>query len=423
MGMRSRFVHTVAVFLILAGQGLFALDISNPYSDLAGFFEGFVDENEGLTTFRSLMIPAGGRAEALGSSFTALANDIGFFESNPAGSSTIKNTELAVFHNNWIADSRLETVSFATRFDNLGLGASIRCFYVPFTEYNTFGERVSRGYYSETFATLNVSYNFLAGYYFKGIAVGANIKAGYRSIPDYSDNYGHIDEDSGNEQSAFAIMADVGAQTRFNLFKLYNAREPNFNVGLSLRNVGPPVLGEPLPTLATLGLSWKPAAPVTIAAEVQQPLNLVDPHLSGTMYYGAGVMVEFLSMFTFIGGLQLKGANPRMSIGGEFTLKDLQFNVNYTLDMTTQAALFNRISLSAKLSLGDRGRAVRAKQVEELYIEGLKLYASGKLEEAIAVWQEALAMDKRFDPAVEGVNAASTTLAIQRRIKEIQQLD
>jgi hypothetical protein len=170
--MQYRVRALTACFLTLAASliaptRLAALDLSDPYIYLSGVFDSLIDDHEGETAFRSLLIPAGGRGEAMGSAFTALASDIGFFESNPAGSATMENTELAVMHNNWIADSRLETLSFSRRSDVFGYGASVRCFYVPFTEYNTFGERCP-GYYTETFATLNVSYNFLAGYYFKG---------------------------------------------------------------------------------------------------------------------------------------------------------------------------------------------------------------------------------------------------------------
>jgi hypothetical protein len=421
--MRSRKLFFILLTFLAIPMGLVALDLSDAAAYYVNIFEPLIDKNEGVTCFRSLLIPGGGRSEAMGSAFSALANDISFFETNPAGSSTMKNTELAVFHNNWIADSRLETVSFTQRTDDFGYGASVRCFYVPFTEYNTFGERVSRGYYTETFGTLNASYNFLSGYYFKGIAVGTNIKAGYRGMPDYSDNYGNLQQGSGFKQSAATIMADLGAQTRFNLLKLYRSRDPNFYLGATARNFGPPVLDEALPSLFTLGAAYKPANPITVSAEVQQPINLVDINQSGTTVYGAGVAIDFVKFFTFLGGLQLKGANPRLSIGGEINVNDLQFNVNYTLDMTTQAAIFNRISLAAKLNLGDRGRAARQNQVEQLYIRGLKLYASGDLESAIAVWQEALAIDKRFDPAIEGISTAKTTLEIQQKIREIQQLE
>jgi hypothetical protein len=421
--MRIRLILASVLLVCVPALSLAALDLSDPYNYLSGIFEPLIDENEGRTAFRSLLIPGGGRAEAMGSAFSALANDIGFFEHNPAGSSTMKNTELAVFHNSWIADSRLETISFTSRNENFGYGASVRCFYVPFTEYNTFGERVSRGYYTETFAVFNVSYNFLAGYYFKGIATGANLKVGYRGVPDYSDNEGHLLKGSGFEQSALAVMGDLGFQTRFNFLKLYNSRDPNSFIGLTFRNFGPPVKDEAMPSEITLGAAYKPANPIAISAEIQKPINLLDFAESGALVYGAGVSVELTKFFTFLGGFQLKGANPRFSIGGEANVKDLQFNINYTLDLTTQAAIFNRISLAAKINLGDRGRADRQKRVEQLYISGLKLYAGGNLEGAIAVWNEALKLDKRFDPAIEGVETATLTLNIQKKIKDIQQLE
>lgn len=423
MVMRKQVFFLILTILAIHSGAVFALDLSDPYISLAGLTESMINENEGLTAFRSLLIPGGGRSEAMGSAFSALANDISFFETNPAGSSTMPNTELAVFHNSWIADSRLETLSFTQRDDNFGYGASIRCFYVPFTEYNTFGERVSRGYYTETFGILNVSYNFLAGYYFKGIAAGGNLKVGYRSMPDYSDNYGNLMAGSGFSQSGIAIMADGGVQTRFNFLKLYNSRDPNFFLGMTFRNFGPPVKGEPLPSLMTVGTAYKPANPVTVSAELQQPLNFMDIAKSESTVYGTGVAVEFAKFFTFLGGFQLKGANPRISIGGEMNVNDLQFNVNYTLDMTTQAALFNRISLAAKLNLGDRGRLERQKKVESLYISGLKMYASGDLESAISVWNETLQLDKRFDPAIEGIETATVTLELQQKIRDLQQLE
>lgn len=419
-----RHIRLLAIFSLLTPLlPLVALDLSDPYITLAGIFEPLTDPNEGTTAFRSLLIPGGGRSEAMGSAFSALADDISFFETNPSGSSTMKNTELAVFHNGWIADSRLETLSFTQRNEDLGYGASIRSFYVPFTEYNTFGERASRGYYTETVGVLNISYNFLSGYYFKGIATGANLKAGFRSMPDYSDNYGNLKAGSGATQSAVTIMADAGFQTRFNFLKLYNSRDPNFFIGATVRNLGPPVLGEALPTVITAGTAYKPANPIVISGEIQQPVNLLTPAQSGQTVYGAGVAVEFTSFFTLLGGLQLKGANPRLSVGGEINVNDLQFNVNYTLDMTTQAVLFNRISLAAKLNLGDRGRASRQKKIEELYVTGLTLYASGDLQGAINTWTEALEMDKRFDPAEEGIRTAAMTLDLQQRIRDLQQLE
>ena len=188
-----------------------ALDYTAVTDALGSLFGSAADANEGLTTFRSLNIPSGGKAEALGTAFTGLADDVGFFDYNPAASCLLVQTQAAVMHNAWIADSALETCAGTIRFNNLGLGAAVKCFYVPFTQYNLFGDRISGGYYSETTAILNVSYNFFSGYYFKGLAVGANIKASYRSVPDFADSKtNELLQGSGLGQSAFAVMADVG---------------------------------------------------------------------------------------------------------------------------------------------------------------------------------------------------------------------
>ena len=63
----------------------------------------------------------------------------------------------------------METLCATSRNGNLGYGAQFKCFYVPFSEYNLYGDRVAGSYYTETSATINVSYNFLAGYDFKGL--------------------------------------------------------------------------------------------------------------------------------------------------------------------------------------------------------------------------------------------------------------
>jgi len=421
--MKQGLTVTLSILLFLFPFSLVAMDVSDSYFFISGLFDSLVDPHSGRTSFRSLLIPGGGRMEAMGSAFTALADDISFFEANPAGSSTMKNTELAVFHNNWIADSRLETISFTQRRENLGYGISLRCFYVPFTEYNTFGERVSRGYYTETFGIFNISYNFLAGYNFKGFATGANLKLGWRGVPDFSDGEGTIRKGSGLAQSALTVMTDIGIQTRFNLLKLYSSRDPNFFIGLSGRNIGPAIGNEAPPTLFTLGSAWKPAHPLVISAEYQQPVNILNLNQSERAVFGVGAALEFTSFIAVLAGFQLKGANPRFSLGTELNVNDLQFNINYTLDLTTQAALLNRVSLAAKLNLGDSGREARRILIEKMYLEGLQLYAQGNLENAIALWRRTLELDKRFDPAIEGIETAELTLEIQRMIRELQQLE
>ena len=215
----KRFVH-VACILLFFSANAGALSFTDFASGLTDIFAPFADTNEGTTSFRSLLIPVGGRAESMGCAFTGLSDDVTYLCFNPAASSVMANTQISFFHNTWVADSSMETLAITSRFNNLGLGAMISCFYIPFTEYDFFGNRASSGYYTETTAALNISYNILAGYNFKGIASGITLKSSFRGVPDFADNNtGDVIPLSGFSQSGLAVMADIGFMLRFNFAK------------------------------------------------------------------------------------------------------------------------------------------------------------------------------------------------------------
>jgi len=430
----------IFAFFTFNAHSLSLIDIDGTLSDI---FLGLFDDNEGSSSFHSLLIPSGGRAESLGTAYTGLSDDISFFDYNPSASSVLTETEISVFHNHWISDSAVETLSATTRFNNFGLGASLKCFYVPFSEINIFGEKVASNYYSETTGTLNFSYNFIAGYTFKGIALGANIKSSFRSIPDYTDdNTGAIISGSGLSQSAVAFMGDVGMLLRFNFAKFYSSREPNLRVGLSVTNLGAAFTGlgdslhidDPLPTRASFGISYKLIKPITLTAEFRQPINLFDISNSNTWSAGGGTIVQITDFFAVLGGFLIQGGNPRISLGSEFSIKGIKMNVNYTFDLTSSANPINRISLSAKMLLGDRGRAALQTKVDTLYREGLIYYAQSGMEKneskandymdmAVEVWNEALLLDKGFDPAKTGISVIQNEKANLKKVQEEQTLD
>ena len=136
---------TFSTFLILLGifSKTAALSPTDASAALGDLFEYMTDTNEGTTSFRSLLIPFGGRTESLGNAYTGLCDDISYLRYNPAAGSIQKETQVALFHNSWIADSKLETLAFTTRFKNiphLSYGGYVSCFYMPFTEYDLFGE-------------------------------------------------------------------------------------------------------------------------------------------------------------------------------------------------------------------------------------------------------------------------------------------
>jgi hypothetical protein len=366
----------------------------------------------------------------MASSFAAVADDASFLESNPAGSSRLGRSELAFFHNNWIADTKIEAAAYTHRIGNLGLAAGGKWLYTPFTEYDLFGSRVSKGYYSEAEAILNGSYNFLSDYNFSGIAVGANVKGAFRFVPDYTDKQsGELLSGSGKEQSAAMVMADLGALTSFNLFKFYQARERNTSVGLAIKNLGPPSMGDSLPTTATAALAYKPLRPLLLSFDFSLPLNLQDIELSEKPYWAAGLAVSITDFLSMRGGVQVKPGNIRVALGSALKLakredspQALSLDLNYTMDMLTQIQPMNRLSLGVRLDLGDQGRQAKTNHVDALYLDGLDAYAAGDYPAAQQRWEEALGLDPRFIPAQEGLAILEETLAVRRRLDELQQL-
>jgi len=394
------------------------------YGNIADYLNDMygIDDNAGLTAFPILKIPIGGRAEGM-LAFAAASDDVSFIEFNPAGSATLEKSELAFFHNNWIADTKIEGAAYAARFRNLGIAAGLKILYMPFTEYNIYGERVSGGYYTEGAAILNISYNFLSGYYFGGLSAGINLKGAFRTMPDYTDNFDKVIGGSGSSQSAVMGMADFGLLTRFNFLKFYSAREKNMSVALVARNLGPPVLDEPLPTEFSAAISYKPFRFMTIAFDFIYPLNLIDVSLSELPYFALGLSFNIARFLSMRAGFMYKAGSSRVAVGSAINLKRIAIDLNYTLDLLTQLQPLNRISIGVRFDLGDSGRSKIADQVEELYVLGLEAYSHGNYADAKLCWEEALRIDPRYDPAKESLAMMNNREELTKRIDDLNRLD
>ena len=401
------------LLLLSSASFVYSVDISDIYYNADSFMDSLSDPNTGLTAFPTLLIPMGGRFEAMGTAFTAVADDSSYIESNPAGSASLNYTELTFFHNDWIADTNIESVSFTSRKKNFGFGAAGKFLYVPFTEYNTWGERESRGYYSESVMILNASYNFLSSYDFFGLSVGSNLKLAYRNIP--ADIYPN--------QSAVAVMTDLGVLTRFNFLKFYNAREKNTSFGLVLKNLGIKALDDPLPVETVAGIAYSPIRPVILAFDFTYPLSMNPSEQPAEKWsFATGMDVTVTDFFSVQSGFRYRGSNPRFSLGSRMDLEDISFNVNYTLDLTTQVGL-DRFSVASSLNLGDRGRSITEAEVDAYYIAGLRSYAEGDLEKAVENWTKALELDPGFTPALTNLITARRTLELIDEMQSLQTVE
>jgi hypothetical protein len=409
----KRRIGVLAVGLFMAFGQSASAEIADIYQAISNILN--IDQNAGLTTMRSLLIPMGGLNEGMGTAYTAVAKDSSYFEANPAASSLLDKTELAVFHNQWIADTKIESFVYTVRFKNFGIGAGGKWLYLPFTATDEFGDRVGAGYYSESMLGANVSYNFFPGFYYSGLSAGATVKLAYRSMPT-------VDDGATEGNSAVGYMIDAGLLSRFNFLKYYSSRAKNFSLAFALKNLGPPVQDDPLPTVATFGIGYSPLRPFTFALDLSKPINLADPSSSENFYGAFGYLIQMTEFFDFHGGILIKGGNPRLSIGSSFDVNPAHITVNYTLDLTTQLTPLNRVSVQAAFSLGDGGRGDIAKKVDSLYLNGLDAYSRGEIDNAIALWEEALALDPYFDPAKESRDAALASKGLKQTMTELQKI-
>jgi hypothetical protein len=258
-------------------------------------------------------------------------------------------------------------------------------------------------------AILNLSYNFFSSYNFYGLAVGANLKAAYRNVPAaiYPD------------QSVLTGLLDVGLLTRFNFLKGYISRTKNFSVGLVMKNLGLPALSEPVPTTATLGIAYSPFRPFTWALDFNLPISFIPDEAPAERWYLAtGINLTVASFLQLQSGFQLKGDNPRVSVGSTIDLQKVSFVLNYNLDLSGRLNPLDKFSIEAKLNLGDRGRLAERGRLDELYLNGLEAYAQGRLAEAIVFWQQALEIDPGFAPARENIDTAQNALKLQQELEQ-----
>ena len=404
--MKKRILALILFFLINISVGFG--DTSDIYSDITNIFSIFEDPNTGLTIFPTLLIPLGGRMEGMGTAYTAVAEDSGFIESNPAASSILNFSELSFLHHNWIADSNIEGIIYTFRLNDLGIGFGGKFLYLPFTAFNSWGEEESTGYISESIGTFNISYNFFSNYYYSGLALGANAKVAYRNIP----------ETIFEGQSIATIMFDIGLLTRINLLKFYTSRTKNFSLGLAVKNLGIPSTLEPLPMVFTSGISYSFINPVTIAVDFNLPFSF-DPSNSPAeaWYIATGIDLNFAKFLSMQMGFRFK-ENPRVSLGCAIEMNDFSFIANYNLDLSGSLNPIDKFSIEAKIKFGYKKKIERQKQVDKLFADGLEEYAKGNVIQAINYWEMALVLDPKFTLVREYIETANLYLELQKQMEE-----
>ncbi|MBN2736797.1 MAG: UPF0164 family protein [Spirochaetales bacterium] len=344
---KQKKVKTVIFLLILIFTQNFLLysDLSDVYYEISRAFSIFNDPYSGATIFPVLDIPLGGRAEAMGGAFTAVSDDITGLEVNPAGTAMLSMGELAIFHRNWIDDSAVSSLAYASRYGSLGFGVYTKLLYMSFDEYGSFGEEINQGYYSEALLSANLSYNLLPRISQGGLSLGLSVKSGYRLLPAFI----KINEEQ-NQQLA-ALLFDLGFLTRLNLLKLYQGDVPNFSFGISAKNLGFSSNGEALPGMVTFGLAYRLFSPFLISLDMNMPLSLNPFALQYNRWsLNLGMELKMLKFLAFQTGFKLQ-ENPVFNFGMQFDLDQVKFNANYNLDLSGSLNPVDKFSLEVSFKM------------------------------------------------------------------------
>jgi hypothetical protein len=316
------------------------------FASWSEFFDFFGDSNSGLVMFPSLLIPTGGKYEGMGTAFTAVADDSGLLEANPAGSSTLSQPKLAFHHHNWISDSAVETITFVSSRNRLGFGAGVKLFYSPFTAYDGSGERISTGYFSEVLITANGSMSLVDIPDRFNLAVGVNVKGIIR----------HVSEAIAGDQSAVALPLDVGILTRFRLPTFSPVKTTNAAFGVALKNLAPMVypMEYPVPTILSAGIAYSPTRALLLSLDANLPISFDSGAFPAAQFdLAGGLELRVTRFLAFHSGLHFKADNPRVSVGSAIDVGRMDFILNYNVDLMGGLNPIDMFSATVALDLGD----------------------------------------------------------------------
>jgi long-subunit fatty acid transport protein len=214
---------------------------------------------QGTSGAQFLEIVASPRAAALGSAFTAFADDVNSIAFNPAGLAFLKKSEVSLVQNNWIQDISNQYLAFAvpTSAGTFGLN-------VVLSGVSNLVRRDETGAADgSTFGSSDMSTSLAyATHINDNLSFGLNLKLISETI---------------DTENATSIAGDFGV-----IYKV----SPKLNLGASILNLGNSVkfleVGDPLPLDLRAGLMYAPVDNVKIGLDVSQP-NDAD------MNVGAGV--------------------------------------------------------------------------------------------------------------------------------------
>jgi tetratricopeptide (TPR) repeat protein len=115
----------------------------------------------------------------------------------------------------------------------------------------------------------------------------------------------------------------------------------------------------------------------------------------------------------------MEASNPTISLGAAITLGTLALTMNYNLDLSGSLSPLDKFSVQAKFELGDSGRLARFQQAEALYLQGVEEFANGNYDKAIALWEQVLKLDPKYQPAADDIRTVQRTMILQEQSETV----
>ena len=106
-------------------------------------------------------------------------------------------------------------------------------------------------------------------------------------------------------------------------------------------------------------------------------------------------------------------------VGAALTLGTLALTMNYNLDLSGSLNPVDKFSVQAKFDLGDSGRLAREQEAEALYLQGVEEFANGNYDKAIALWEQVLKLDPKYQPAADNIRTVQHTMALQEQTETV----
>ncbi|MBN2071451.1 MAG: PorV/PorQ family protein [Candidatus Krumholzibacteriota bacterium] len=253
----------------------------------------------------SLIIPPGARANAMGQSFVAIADDATCLWWNPAGMAFIDRMAFDLMHTQLVPDLASDVF-----YEYAGWVYAIKGFAVigAAIQYLSYGDWDATGQVGEFLGTAS-SYEVVptVGGAIKitnDISVGMNLKFVYVNLaPKWATQDGQAGQGS-------SVAVDFGGLWRIPTFSVLGYEISRLNLGLALSNLGPALTyinpGEqaaPLPRNLRVGFAYTPvmseSAGLTVVADINKSLveyfSDNDYNRSNTYHMGAeGIYANLL---------------------------------------------------------------------------------------------------------------------------------